>query len=179
MKYNIFTFRESDDCDKKRYGFAESPDDVDPIDIYRSPLKKPWSEPMFELTEGRLSDFLNNDCDWILCSEKLKQCIEGNAINATDIKWCPVEVNGGEVVETYFALLIEEPLKDVLDVEKSRKLRDGEIYLPHFIYDKVKDVDIFTLEADYPDYVYISDRWKQIIEAEHLTGIEFRDWHAS
>lgn len=86
MKYNIFSFRESDDYDKKRYGFAESPDSVDPIDIYQGlPLEKPWSEPMFELTEGHFSDYLSNDCDWVLCSEKLKQCIETNAINATDI----------------------------------------------------------------------------------------------
>lgn len=180
MKYNIFSFRESDDYDKKRYGFAESPDSVDPIDIYQGlPLEKPWSEPMFELTEGHFSDYLSNDCDWVLCSEKLKQCIETNAINATDITWCSVAVNDGDVVKTYYALLMETPMKEILDIEKSRKLRDGKIYLPHFVYDKIKDVDIFALEEEYLGGLYISERLKLIIEAENLAGVGFEDWYAS
>ena len=134
---------------------------------------------MFELTEGRFSDFLSNDCDWVLCSEKLKQCIETNAINATDITWCSVAVNDGDVVKTYYALLMETPMKEILDIEKSKKLKDGEIYLPHFVYDKIKDVDIFTLEEEYPNYIYISDRLKQRIEAENLAGVGFEVWYAS
>ena len=134
---------------------------------------------MFELTEGHFSDYLSNDCDWVLCSEKLKQCIETNAINATDITWCSVAVNDGDVVKTYYALLMETPMKEILDIEKSRKLRDGKIYLPHFVYDKIKDVDIFALEEKHLGGLYISERLKLIIEAEPLTGVGFEDWYAS
>ncbi len=180
MAYNIFSFRESDDYEKIRYGFAESPEIVDTIDIYQgSPLEKPWNEPMFGLTEGRFSDFLSNDCDWVLCSGKLKRCIERNAINATDITWCPVAVNDGDVVETYYALLMEHSRENIVDIQKSRKLRDGKICLPHFVYDKIKDVDIFALGEDYLNGLYISEQLKLVIEAEKLTGVGFEDWYAS
>ncbi len=170
---------ESDDYDKKHFGFAEAPDEVDPIDIYQGyPLEKEWKEPVFELPDGKFADLLSNDCNWILCSEKLKSCIDGNAVNASDLKWFPISVNNGELIKPYYVLLMDQYLEDVINIEKSRKLADGKIYLPHFIYDKIKHMDLYTIEGNSSD-VFISERLKKIIEQEHFTGVGFNDWYAS
>lgn len=179
MTYNIFTFMESDDYDKNNFGFAEAPDEIDPIDIYQGcPLEDEWKAPVFELPDGKFADLLSNDCGWILCSEKLKSCIDGNAVNASDLKWFPASVNNGELAVPYYVLLIDRYLEDVVNIEKSRKLVDGKVYLPHFIYAKIKHLDLFTTE-DNPSDIFISERLKKIIEQGHFSGVGFNDWYAS
>ncbi|WP_198362756.1 imm11 family protein [Testudinibacter aquarius] len=127
-----------------------------------------------------MADYLDNDCNWALCSAKMRDVIEKHANNSSEITWIPVKARDGETITPYYAILIEKAFEEnvAVNYEKSRKLRDGEIYSPHFNYDVVKDKDIFTLE-DYPSYVFISEKLKDILEKSGVTGVGFGNWHAS
>lgn len=186
MKKNIYYFRESESYEKDGYGYAESSDAVDSVWIYQgTPLKedeedKTWETPVFMMEYGKFADYLDNDCGWCLCSEKLKNILEPYIDNAFKVLWLPVNVRGDETMITYYALLIETPLfqKEVVDYEKSKKLKDGEVYLPHFVYSKIKNFSLFVVD-EYPSYVFVSNEIKQILENEKITGIGFQNRKAS
>jgi hypothetical protein len=186
MEYQIYSLRESEDYEKQKYDYVVSPDNVDSAWIYQGcPLKddedeKEWKEPTFEITYGEFPDYLGNDCRWILCSQKLKECINKNANNASEALWLPVKVINGITFNTYYALLIEHYLRDedIVNYEKSKKLKNGEVYLPHLKYDKVKDFDLFVME-DNGSTIFISQKLKDMLKEENLTGLGFEDWNAS
>lgn len=181
---NIYTFRVSDDYEESLYGFAESSKSVDPLWIYQGhPLKedeinKEWQIPTFKMLEGKFPDFLDNDCSWVLCSKKMKEIIENNANNSSSIKWLPVKIYDGKSLETYYAALIEYYLEDIIDFNKSKKLKNGEIYLPHFKYENIKKYDLFAYENDNTSF-FISEKLKNILEMSDLRGLDFEDWYAS
>jgi hypothetical protein len=186
MEYKVYYLRESEDYEKQKYDCAIAPDFVDSIWVYQGCVlkdgeeEKEWKEPTFEVTYGGFPDYLSNDCSWILCSEKLKEVIIKNANNASDVLWFPVKVINGETFKTYYALLIEHFLKDeeIVNYEKSKKLKSGEVYLPHLKYDKIKNFDLFVMENNGVS-LFISQKLKDILEKENLTGLGFEDWKAS
>ena len=186
MEYKIWSLRESDNYDKQNFDYAESPDYVDSLWIYQGyPLKddeknKEWEEPTFTINYGDFPDYLGNDCSWCLCSEKLKKIMDNYANNADVIRWLPVKILNGETFKTYYALLIENYLEfdKIVNIEKSKKLKDGKVYLPHFIYSQIKDYDLFIKE-DGGKSIFISQKLKDILEKENLTGLGFEDWKAS
>ena len=186
MEYKIFSLRESEDYEKQKYDLAIAPDFVDSVWIYQGyPLKnnedeKEWKEPTFEITYGGFPDYLDNDCNWKIFSERLKESIIENANNASNVLWLPIKVINGETFRTYYALLIDHFLEkeEIVNYEKSKKLKSGEVYLPHIRYDKVKNFDLFVME-DKGSTIFISNNLKSILEKENFTGLGFEDWKAS
>jgi hypothetical protein len=176
---NIYSLRESDDYDEKDYGFAEIFDEIDPVIIYQGyPLEEEWKEPLFRMEYGEYSDFISNDCNWVMCSPNLKRTIENNVDEETEIIWLPVKVqNENEIREYYICLLtFFYTADDVLNKEKSKKLKNGEIYLPYFDSRKVDGKDIFIL-ADNNSSVFVSENLKINLESENLSGLGFEKWN--
>jgi len=173
-----FSLRVSDDYEENNYGFAESSDYVDPVTVYQGfPLEEEWQEPFFRMEYGEHIDFIDNDCDWIICSSKLKEVIEYHIGSMPNVVWLPAKVQNDEEVRTYYICLITSFLKmeDVLDIKNSRTLKNGEIYLPCFDLEKLKGKHFFALE-NFNNEIFISKQLKDILQKENFTGLGFEDW---
>ncbi|MGT2742515.1 hypothetical protein [Streptococcus plurextorum] len=178
---SVWTFKENEDY-HKLYDCAVSPEYVDSLWIYQGfPLKedeedKDWKEPSFSIQYGDFPDFILNDCQWILCSERLKDCISKN-ISDSKVKWLPIKVINGDTFCRYYSMLIEDFFKEdiIVNHEMSRKLKNGEIYLPIFIYNRIKNLDLFVVQND-GIHIFISDKLKKVLEVEKFKGLGFEQW---
>lgn len=176
----VFSLKESDDYEENNYGFAEVFGDIDPITMYQGhPLEEEWQEPLFRMEYGEYADFISNDCDWILCSSKLKDVIERNISSAYNVVWLPTEVQNANEIRTYYVCLITSFLKidDVVNKEQSRVLENGEIYLPCFDSKKLVGKQIFSLE-NFNNEIFISNTLKNILEQENFIGLGFEEWNS-
>jgi hypothetical protein len=173
----IFSLRESDDYDKKDYGFAKSPDWIDFVIYQGYSLEEEWQEPIFQLEYGVYADFISNDCAWAICSLNLKEFIESNIEKLQDVVWLPVRVENKEEIRQFYACHVTShyKYKDVLNIEKSKKLRNGEIYLPCFDESKLKGIHIFSLE-NHSSSLFISPEMKNMLDSENFTGMGFEEW---
>ncbi len=186
MKYNVYSLKTSDDYEKIPYGYAESPDSVDNLWVYQGePLKadeedQTWNKPTFIIEYGEFPDYLDNDCGWPIISLKMMEAIKKYANNSGDIKWYPILIKNVKVEMQYYVALIDhfKNFEEIVDYSKSRKLKNGKVYLPHFKYDLVDNFDVFVLES-YNSSLFISNKLKLQLESENFKGLGFEDWYAS
>lgn len=143
-----------------------------------------WKEEFtffYDMEEGNIAtDYLANDKGWFVVSEKLKNILE--SIN-TEIQFLPVEVvekhQRMNVGNYYVANVVK--LIDALCLEKSDYFETeieelGTIYTvsKYAIYEeKVNDVDVFKLPNHQEIPIFVSERFKNIVEDNAITGIEF------
>lgn len=124
------------------------------------------------------SDYLANDKGWFVVSDKLKWLME--SLN-TEIQYLPVEVwerNGRRSYQYYIANILK--MVDALCLEKSdyfttntKKLGPIHTVSKFAVYeDKVGGADVFKLVNRQEIPIFVSERFKERIEEEGITGIE-------
>ncbi|MDR2910268.1 MAG: hypothetical protein LBV47_02725 [Bacteroidales bacterium] len=169
---------ESDDYDRQKFGFGYSPDDIDVCMVCEGlPLETEWRKFTIEMRYGIFPDYLITDLNIPLCSGKMKNIIARNCRNSSDIHWLPVDVRHGNSVVEYYILHIPHYIADVIDLEKSDRDKDV-IFSPHFRQELIEDKDIFASEDD-TTTVYFSQRLKDTLEKENLSGLGFESWESS
>ena len=134
----------------------------------------------YDVHEGEiLTDFIANDKGWFLVSEKLKSIFE--SMN-TEIQFIPVklnEINSMFSITYYIANILR--IADALCLEKSDYFektlaKTGTLYFisRYCIYDeKTNNSDIFKIKNGNrcDSGIFVSERFKQAIENEGITGI--------
>ena len=169
---------ESEDYDKKKFGFGYSPENIDVCIVSEGlPLEKKWERFIIEMRYGLLPDFLITDLNLPICSYKMKKIVVENCRNNKDIEWLPIDVNDGKTFIEFYILHVPNYIPYVIDMDKSD--RDGDvIFSPHFRQELIQDNDIFASEDD-TTVVYISEKLKDILDNENLLGLGFESWEAS
>lgn len=135
----------------------------------------------YDLNEGEiLTDFIANDMGWFLVSEKLKKIIE--SMN-TDVQIIPVKIKEiNSSISLIYYIVNTLRIVDAICLEKSDYFqtnhpKTGEILYfirKYCIYDeKTNNSDIFKIaNGNRCDAgIFVSERFKQAIENENITGI--------
>ena len=137
----------------------------------------------YDKTEGDiLTDYVANDKGWFVVSNKLKNIL--NTMN-TEIQFLPVRIvesNSKEVLKNYYIANIMRVV-DALCLEKSDYFETkipgkGTIYTvsKYGIYGKkTEDSDIFKLANRQEIPIFVSERFKKIMEEKNITGICLRE----
>lgn len=137
----------------------------------------------YDKTEGYvLTDYIANDKGWFVVSDKLQKILK--TMN-TEIQFLPVRIvekNSNEVLEKYSIANITRVV-DALCLEKSDYFETeipgiGIIYTvsKYSIYsEKTCDSDIFKLSNNNEIPIFVSERFKKIMEEENITGICLRE----
>ena len=166
----VFFIIESEDYDDVPYGFAFSDPSISPKEIKKVD-KDLWKPIEMELRDGEFADFLVNDLDIPLFSEKLKNLTDSFVIDSDYISWFPIIVKNTRQINTYYFCKINTYC-ECIDFDKSFK--DGEmIKIPYFIKDKIKN--IFRMQID-SDYLFVSEDLKKAIIDNQITGLDFAKW---
>lgn len=134
----------------------------------------------YDQSEGRCpSDYLANDKGWFVVSGKLKKMME--TLN-TDIQYLPVKVrekSGGPAHPYYIANILR--VADALCLEQSDhvstylKKMDLTVHTvsKYAVYEaKVEGADVFKLADQQKIPIFVSERFKEKMEKENITGIE-------
>lgn len=133
----------------------------------------------YDHSEGSFpSDYLANDKGWFVVSDKLKRMME--SLN-TEIQYLPVEVwpkNGGASYQYYIANILK--VVDALCLEESdyfttntKKFGPIHTVSKFAVYeDKVAGADVFKLDNRQEIPIFVSERFKERMEEEGITGIE-------
>lgn len=129
--------------------------------------------------EGNVwTDYLANDKGWFLISSKLKKILE--LVN-TDIQFLATKIrekNSEDVVAKYYVANIIKVV-DALCLDKSQYFETeiegiGIIYTvsKYGIYaEKTEGADVFKLANRQQIPIFVSERFKSLIEEENITGI--------
>lgn len=106
-------------------------------------------------------------------SRKALECLE--SLMGNNVEILPLDFNEKE----YLGINVVTVL-DAIDYEKSiyKTYRDGKrimafkkyVFLPNI----VKDVSIFKITDEKTRYVFVSDEFKKIVEANNLSGFKFK-----
>lgn len=138
---------------------------------------------VYDKNEGSVAtDFLANDKGWFLISDRLKKLLE--TLN-TEIQYLPVRItekNGQEELSEYFIANIIRVV-NALCLEKSKYFQTeipgiGIIYTvsKYGIFEsKTSDSDVFKLANRQEIPIFVSERFKEIIEQNKIIGISLRE----
>lgn len=170
----VYFIESSEDYDDQHYGFAYSDSEVLPSEIQNWPEVEVWKKIKMELKDGEFADYLVNDLNIPLCSERLKDVIVKHTNNPNDITWYPIVVWSAShwMQKEYYYLKTNILLEDVIDFEKS-DMEKGIVYAPYFIKEKVRDIFRCTYDDS---YLFVSQSLKEIITNNNITGIGFETW---
>lgn len=124
------------------------------------------------------TDYLANDKGWFLISSKLKELLE--LVN-TDIQFFATKIkekNSGDVVTGYYVANVVKVV-DALCLDKSQYFETeieglGIIYTvsKYGIYaEKTEGADVFKLANRQQIPIFVSERFKSLIEEDNITGI--------
>lgn len=128
------------------------------------------------------TDYLANDKGWFLVSNRLKTLLE--SVN-TDIQFLKVGIkeinNGVDFKQYYIANIIK--VVDALCLEKSKYFETeiegiGTIYTvsKYGIYaDKTDGADVFKLSNRQEIPIFVSEKFKDLIEKENIMGISLTE----
>lgn len=136
----------------------------------------------FDSNEGHIpSDYLANDKGWFVVSPKLKALLEQLH---TEIQFLPIEVveQSGRGTYQYFVANVLK-LVDALCLERSEYFtlelpEEGPVYsvIKYAIYqDKTDGADVFKLANRQEIPLFVSERFKQAIEEQGITGIALHE----
>lgn len=123
------------------------------------------------------TDFLANDKGWFVVSDRLKDLLE--SVN-TDIQFLAVKIrekNNKDMREYYIANIVK--VVDALCLNKSQYFETdiqgiGKIYTvsKYAVFsDKTENADVFKLANRQQIPIFVSERFKNLIEKENITGI--------
>ena len=145
-----------------------------------------WDDKLtiyYSMEEGNIwTDYLANDKGWFLVSDKLKRVLE--SVNS-DIQFLKVTVeeykNTNLVKEYYFANVLR--VVDALCLKKSKYFETeipgiGTIYTvsKYGIYsNKVENSDVFKLANRQQVPLFVSEKFKKLIEEKQMTGIKLTE----
>lgn len=142
-----------------------------------------WDERItfsFDPSEGtRATDYLANNLGWFIVSYKMKRVLD--RLDGDRVQYFPVSVVNKvslEKIEDYFVANILD-VRDALNLEHSQYSvfdLDGEkIYSVHKYALNERDVEgahVFKLKGDEIP-IFVSEAFKDAVESEGLTGIDF------
>ena len=125
-----------------------------------------------------LTDYIANDKGWFVVSNRLQNILQKLD---TEIQYLPVriiEINSNNILEEYYIANITRVV-DALCLEKSTYFETeipniGTIYTvsKYGIYaEKTENSDIFKLANRQEIPIFVSERFKKIMEEEEITGI--------
>lgn len=157
--------------------------DIDEYSVSNGNYIKDWSEVRFTYNSedgSVLSDYIANVYRWLIVSKKFKELIE-EAVKENVIQYLSVNLfdikNGVENTGYKIANLLD--IVDALDLEHSKydvfELDDEKIISVKkyaLKEEMVQGHDIFRLK-DYTIPIFISERIKDVIENNSLTGFAF------
>lgn len=145
-----------------------------------------WDDKLtiyYSMEEGNIwTDYLANDKGWFLVSDKLKRVLE--FVNS-DIQFLKVTVeeykNTNLVKEYYFANVLR--VVDALCLKKSKYFETeipgiGTVYTvsKYGIYSKkVENSDVFKLANRQQVPLFVSEKFKKLIEEKQITGIKLTE----
>jgi len=168
----VFFILESDDYDEIPYGFAFSDSNISPEAVKKISDIESWKPIEMELRDGEFADFIVNDLNIPLFSEKLKNLTEFFVSDSDHISWFPVIIKKGNEKKTYYYCKLQTYLEGCIDFDKS--VIDGEMMLnPYFIKEKIKN--IFRVRID-DDYLFVSEDFENAIVESKITGLSLYTW---
>ncbi|KAE9527485.1 hypothetical protein [Testudinibacter aquarius] len=169
---NVFFIIKSEDYDDVPYGFVFSEPDISPKEIKNVNNPDLWEPLTMELRDGKFPDFLVNDLDIPLFSERLKGIVDSFVSDANYINWFPFAIKSKTEIRIYYFCKINIYSDDCMDFDKS--IKDGEmIIVPYFITSGIKS--IFRVKID-SGYLFVSEDLKNVIIDNQITGLEFANW---
>lgn len=136
----------------------------------------------FKESEGKIAvDLLANDKGWLVVSDKLKKILD--SVN-TEIQFFPIDLvntDKDQKYNYYIANILR--VVDALCLEQSEYFETyidgiGMVYtISKFaIYnDKTKGSDVFKLSRNQEIPVFVSEKFKELIEKQKITGISFNE----
>jgi len=136
----------------------------------------------YDENEGHIAtDYLANDKGWFVISEKLKKLLE--KMN-TEIQFFPVKVvekQGAEIQKYYVANILK--VVDALCLDKSEYFETeisglGTIYTvsKFAVYEeKVKTADVFKLANKQEIPIFVSERFKEMLEINDILGVSLKE----
>lgn len=146
---------------------------------------KKWPEVKFyysSLASDRESDYLLNIDNWPIIHKRVKGALEKEGIRGIrylEVKL--VDVVTGKANNNYYFMYIENFI-DAFDMEKSEYIYDEEFdcydFIPmktYFNFENCKGYDIFRCSKS-PVCIYVSEKFRSIIESNEFTGFLFRDY---
>ena len=163
--------------------YCENDYGIQQYELSRGEIFDRWDERVqfyYIKEEGDVwTDYLSNDMGWFLVSEKLKRILE--SVN-TDIQFFKTIIkeknNKTDVREYYIANIIK--VVDALCLEKSDYFESKvkiegygvRYYVRKYgIYaSKTEGADVFKLEKNQEIPIFVSERFKKILEEENITG---------
>ncbi len=140
----------------------------------------------YDKAEGYVpTDYVANDKGWFVVSKKLQNILRD--MN-TEIQFLPVRIiekNSNTILENYYIANIIRVV-DALCLDKSDYFETeipgiGIIYTvsKYGIYsEKTKDSDIFKLSNRQEIPIFVSEKFKKVMETENITGICLREINA-
>jgi hypothetical protein len=168
----IYFITESEDYED-RYGFAFSDDNISPGIIQNWNNDIEWANISFELRGGDFADYIVNDLNIPLCSEKLKKIIQNkNSNQYADNSFYSVHILKEKEKRLYY-FLKADVLADIIDMENSI-IENNTIMVPYFKQEKIKD--IFRCDYD-PSYLFVTESLMNKIKSKNITGIDFYTWN--
>lgn len=140
-------------------------------------------EFFYRSEEGDIwTDYLANDKGWFLVSDKLKKILE--KLN-TSIQFLSTNVKeiGNEKINRKYYIANIVKVVDALCLDKSQYFETkieglGTIYTvsKYGIYaKKTEGADVFKLANRQQIPIFVSEKFKKIIEEENITGISFKE----
>lgn len=147
---------------------------------------KNWITPSFNIgsfdettgkrltIEGILTDFLNNDINWVVVSDKLKKLLSKIEYLKAKIQFLPVKINLNTKDKkniTYWILNVLESKTDIIDEVKSKKVAGS--YLKIVIKKDFKDLNGIFRISGYESAIFISEDIKVMLELNKITGVEW------
>lgn len=122
-------------------------------------------------------DYQPNNLAWPLMSENMKNVISTNLTGKEGLVWIKASVKGGKEVKEYYIPSFLQKL-DVLDEQKTMFVPGtSHIIKPVFSLSKVSQLSIFhkpqELFWEITSGLYVSEKLKNAIQKEKLTGVDF------
>lgn len=140
-------------------------------------------EFFYDKKEGDIwTDYLANDKGWFLVSDKLKKLLESLNTNIQYLSVRIVEKGENKAINQYFIANIITVV-DALCLEKSRYFTTeiegmGTIYTvsKYGIYaEKTNGADVFKLSNRQQIPIFVSEKFKELIEDNNITGISLSE----
>jgi hypothetical protein len=139
--------------------------------------------PVFQLEKGKFADYMDNDCGFNLCSERLMNLIENFKSNTDLIEWYEVQVQG-EFRQLYYILHLPVVL-DILDEDRTlfHNVYDDDgtfidkiVIKPQFKLEGLIGHNIFSYVGSDISW-YVSENIKTAIIMQDCTGLELSEIH--
>ncbi len=164
---------------------ADSIYSVEQYFIYQGKKVVQWDErnKLIVNKNGVWQDYLACAIGWPLLSEKFKKILADLKID--DVQFLPISIENTKtnISKIYYVLNILRVIDNGYDLantehmyEKDANGKDVLFILdpkPKVIYEKINKYDIFRIREGF-GYIYISERIKELLVKNNITGVDFQ-----